>query len=399
MCWWMGGRVRWWNLAGGNRLALAMRIAIFTSGRFHVLDLARELSALGHDVRFYSYVPLQRAEQFGLPRSCHRALLPYVLPLVAAQRRGPKAWAPKVDVLLQLALDQLVALRLEACDVFIGMSGMSVRSARAAREKYGAQVFLERGSRHILSQEAILEAIPGMPRPVVPPFNRRRELWGYDFADVVSLPSHHVEESFLERGFPAGKLFRNPYGVDLTMFPATPKPSGSRPTLVFAGTWSYRKGCDVLAEAIQGQPWRLIHVGAMGDAPLPKLANFESRGFVPQARLAEIYGQADVFVHPSREEGLSLVQAQALACGLPLVCTTRTGGADLAELLDDPGWVTVVPPDDATALRAGIERGLARAGTQSGTRNVMGAARERLAWSAYGRRYEAELKRRLNAGR
>jgi starch synthase len=371
-----------------------MRIAVVTTGRFHVLDLARELAWLGHDVRFYSYVPRKRAEQFGLPRKCHRGLLPWVLPLLAARSLGRGAWSNYLDSLLQRAVDGLVARFLEPCDVFIGMSGLCVKSAQAAREKFGAKIFLERGSRHILSQKKILEAVPGMAQPAVPDFNVRRELWGYEFADVVSIPSRHVERSFLERGFPKEKLFRNPYGVDLTMFPPTPKPVNKVPTLVFAGTWSMRKGCDVLAEALQGKPWRLIHVGSVCDAPLPKLANFESRGFVPQSKLASVYAEADIFVHPSREEGLSVVQAQALACGLPLVCTDRTGGEDLAEFLKDPSWVTVVKPDDVSALRAGIELALVKAGTQSGVRDILGASQARLSWRAYGARYEVKLKRR-----
>jgi starch synthase len=231
-----------------------------------------------------------------------------------------------------------------------------------------------------------------MPKPVVPEFNLRRELWGYEFADVVSIPSRHVERSFLERGFPVEKLFRNPYGVDLTMFPPTTKPRNQVPTLLFAGTWSLRKGCDVLAKAIEDQPWRLIHVGTIGDAPVPKLANFKSRGMVPQSKLAELYAQADVFVHPSREEGLSVVQAQALSCGLPLVCTDRTGGEDLAEFLEEPTWVTVVPPDEVIALRAGMEQALAKARTQNGLRDILGATRERFSWRAYGERYNKKLK-------
>jgi glycosyltransferase involved in cell wall biosynthesis len=276
--------------------------------------------------------------------------------------------------------------------VFIGMSGLCVRSAQAAREKYGAKIFLERGSRHILSQKEILEAIPGMARPGVPEFNVRRELRGYDFADVISIPSRHVERSFLDKGFPAQKLFRNPYGVDLTMFPPTPKPRNKVPTLVFAGAWSLRKGCDVLAKAVAGQPWQLIHVGSVGNAPLPTLTNFESRGMVPQSKLIEIYREADAFVLPSREDGFGLVLCQALTCGLPLICTDRTGGEDLAEFLEDPSWVTVVQPDDVAALRMGIEQALVKASTQSGMRDILGAARERLSWRAYGERYEQKLK-------
>jgi hypothetical protein len=47
----------------------------------------------------------------------------------------------------------------------------------------------------------------------------------------VVVPSVHVEQSFLDLGFPAEKLFRNPYGVDLSMFAPTAAPSDGPPTL------------------------------------------------------------------------------------------------------------------------------------------------------------------------
>ena len=39
----------------------------------------------------------------------------------------------------------------------------------------------------------------------------------------------------------------------------------------------------------------------------------------------------------SIEEGMAMVQMQALACGLPLICTTNTGGEDLLRLSGDKG--------------------------------------------------------------
>ena len=45
-----------------------MKITIAASHRFHLLDLARELASLGHEVRFYSYVPTKRAMKFGLKK-------------------------------------------------------------------------------------------------------------------------------------------------------------------------------------------------------------------------------------------------------------------------------------------------------------------------------------------
>ena len=42
-----------------------------------------------------------------------------------------------------------------------------------------------------------------------------------------------------------------------------------------------------------------------------------------------IYGQADVFVLPSLEEGLAMVQPQAMACALPVIHTFSTGGSNI----------------------------------------------------------------------
>jgi glycosyltransferase involved in cell wall biosynthesis len=305
------------------------------------------------------------------------------------------ALGPAMEQLFIRALDALAARVVGPCDLFIGMSGMSTKTALAIRRRYGGKVWIERGSRHILSQKEILDALPGSQR--VARFAVERELADYELADTIVVPSLHVERSFVERGVPREKLFRNPYGVDLAMFPRTPKPQNLVPTLVFAGAWSLRKGCDVLAKAIEGQPWKLVHVGPTGDAALPKETNFESRGVVAQSRLFEVYAEADVFVQPSREEGLSLVQAQSLASGLPLVCTDRTGGEDLAEFLGAPSWVTVVPHDDPAALRQGIKQALSLAGNQFGLRDTLGSAHERLTWKAYGQRYDTEIKNRCFA--
>lgn len=370
-----------------------LRVAIATVGRFHVLDLARELAALGHTLAFWSIVPRRQRARFGLPPKAHRSLLPRLLPLAVVGRYGGSRLSEWARQRLLVAADRLIARRLEPCDVFIGMSGLCVESARAARARYGAKVFIERGSRHILSQKAILDELRrrGMAADTVPDYAVERELASYALADRIAVPALHVEQSFLEEGVAAERLFRNPYGVDLTMFAPTPAPPGP-PTLLFVGAWSFQKGVDVLERAWRQLPGvHLRHVGAIGDAPLPMSPEFDHVDPVPQWRLREHYAQAHVFVQASRQEGLSLVQAQALACGLPLVCTDRTGGEDLRALLDDPGWVSAVPTDDADALAEGIRAMLPRALSLQGTRNLMGSARDKFAWAAYGGRYAEEL--------
>ena len=371
-----------------------MKIAIATIGRFHVLDLARELDKLGHEVAFWSIVPCSQAVKFGLPSAAHRGLLPWLFPLVAAQRYGGSSLREWVNPRLLSAIDRLIAHRLEPCDVFIGMSGLCVASARVARDRFDAKIFIERGSRHILSQKAIMDDLKqrGLSADTVPDYAVERELAGYAMADRVAIPSLHVEQSFLEQSFLAEKLFRNAYGVDLSMFPPTPAPVDRPPTLLYVGGWSYRKGVDLLEAA-----WRkldgvnLLHVGGVGDAPLPVAPGFTHVDPVPQWRLSEYYARAHLFVLASREDGFGMVLSQALASGLPLVCTDRTGGEDLQGLLENPGWVKVVPSDDAEALANGIREMLPKALGLRGERDLLGTGREQLTWEAYGSRYAQEL--------
>ncbi len=378
----------------------SLKIAIATNERFHVLDLARELHALGHHVKFYSYVPRARARRFGLPDKCHVPLLPLVLPAVAWQRLMPRLMPRMRERVLFAMLNRAVIMRLHHCDVFICMSGIYLEAARFAKDRFGAAIWLHRGSRHILSQDEILAAVPGAERPS--PFAIRRELAGYALADRVVIPSRHVVESFCRDKATYGKLFYNPYGVDLTMFPLCAKNAPAEPTsLLFVGIWSFRKGCDLLAEAVRKTPGvRLTHVGSIGDLDFPTGDNrFFHAGRVPQPELACFYAAADVFVLPSREDGFGVVLSQALASGLPLICTERTGGADLAHTPALAARITVVPHGDVEALAGAIARCRGRWRDGEKLPPLSEADRETLSWAAYARRYNDELLARVSPDR
>jgi glycosyltransferase involved in cell wall biosynthesis len=368
-----------------------MNIAIATGGRFHVLDLARELDAHGQEVAFYSYVPAARAERFGLPRRCQVSVLPVMAPILAAQRLAPRRWDETIAKWSTKTLDHAVAKRLRPCRVLIAMSGLFVETLRQAKDKYSATVILERGNRHILSQDKILRALDGGSR--IDPFVVERELIGYEIADFISVPSRHVFESFREYGVPAGKLLLNPYGCDLSMFPPTIRTGAGELTVLFVGTWSRRKGCDVLLQAwrtLKGV--RLLHVGPVGDLPLPRDSGFRHVAPVTQQQLSVFYSQADVFALASREDGLALVQAQALASGLPVVCTARTGGCDLRDLVNLPEAVIEVEPGDVAAFASAMQCALDRVrSAPHAPRQWPRAIREKLSWSAYGNRYLMNL--------
>jgi glycosyltransferase involved in cell wall biosynthesis len=75
---------------------------------------------------------------------------------------------------------------------------------------------------------------------------------------------------------------------------------------------------------------------------------------VTTERIVELYAEAEVAVVPSLYEGFSLPAVEAQAAGVPLVATT--GGA-LPEVVGKDGSTAVlVPPGDAGALAATIDR-------------------------------------------
>jgi alpha-maltose-1-phosphate synthase len=357
-----------------------LRVGIATSGRFHLLDLARELDALGVEVRFYSYVPRKRAETFGLPRRCHVALLPFLFPLVALERLLPPLFPHITERLMCWGLDMLTLLRMRRCEIFVCMSGLHVHAPRYAKWRYGARVILHRGSRHILSQREILARLPGAQQ--VTSFIVRRELQGYAMADRIAVPSTQVADSFAICPEHTCKLSLSPYGVDLDQFPLRTGTLPSNRTLLFVGQWSYRKGADVLSAAVEAMDGvQLTHVGAIVDAPFPKHPRFVHYEPVPPWELKKFYGAAHVFVLASREEGLALVQCQALASGLPLVCTDRTGGSDLGRLGLNR-FIRVVPADDAEALRRALAEALDDA-IDSGVPSITETERQALGWRRY----------------
>ena len=74
-------------------------------------------------------------------------------------------------------------------------------------------------------------------------------------------------------------------------------------------------------------------------------------GYIPYPELPALYAAADLFVHPAREERWGVSVQEALACGLPVIASSRVGAAfDLIETGGN-GFLYAAGDDAGLAVR------------------------------------------------
>ncbi|WP_299439403.1 glycosyltransferase [uncultured Rhodospira sp.] len=146
-----------------------------------------------------------------------------------------------------------------------------------------------------------------------------------------------------------------------------------RPLLLFVGRADDSKRLMTLARAARRllDQGREVHVVAVGEgnrrADLLALLGPEhasAPGALPQDALPALYASADLFVFPSESEVSPNVVLEARACGVPVVLSSRDGGARFVRahgldgvLVDDPdpaAWAAAIEPllGDAEARHA-----------------------------------------------
>lgn len=166
---------------------------------------------------------------------------------------------------------------------------------------------------------------------------RRRAEWHR--ANLILVNSHFTKNSYARAGLDCSRVrvatLGSPPPVPRDEALAAPGPSAPL-TLIWAGTFSIRKGAHYLLEAWRignlGRHARLLVYGAMGIPervlhPLPE--GVELRGSIARSDLLAQYRQADALIFPTLCDGFGLVATEAWSRGVPVIITDRAGAADL----------------------------------------------------------------------
>jgi len=199
-----------------------------------------------------------------------------------------------------------------------------------------------------------------------------------DFGSKVSLLPYGIRDDIFTRGSDGEReKLRSAHQI--------------RPgNVVFAclGAVGRRKGFDVLAQAFAelapAHPeWRLWVIGPRSRAESQNIDEREVaevtsplRGLAERVEfwgrlderptLSRILAASDVFVFPSRREGMGIAPLEAMAVGVPVVVSRIPGVTDLANMEGDTGLY--VPPGDL----AGLKAAMLKLGTDEEARQRMG---------------------------
>ena len=186
----------------------------------------------------------------------------------------------------------------------------------------------------------------------------------YRHADYWVGISHGICQHMINGGMPKDRVFYIPNFADET--PVSPLPRDSfntpldQPLVLAAGRLHVNKGFDVLLHAMQEIPNTTLWLAGAG----PEEANLKSLchqlGLDERVRflgwrndVTALMRTADLFVCPSRHEGLGSIVMESWAHCCPIVATNSQGPG---EVITDGVSGLVTPVDDAPALTSAIRR-------------------------------------------
>jgi len=153
--------------------------------------------------------------------------------------------------------------------------------------------------------------------------------WFHGESRAVMAPTQVVVDDLVANGFENVRLWSR--GVDHDMF--RPQPSrrldSAHPIYLYVGRVAVEKNVEAFLELdLPGSKW----VVGSGPALASIQANYPAvnyLGVLERDDLAKVYAAADVFVFPSKTDTFGLVLLEAMACGLPVAAYPVTGPRDV----------------------------------------------------------------------
>jgi len=279
-----------------------MKIGIVVGFQWHAIELGTGLSELGHEVDYIT------TSDFASPGK--RIRMTWLLSL--AER------IQLLKILFCPLFSYLACRKSSSCDVIIVWS---TYGAFFNHTKLGKPIIIVRGSHHIDTQLALL----GITWTIKGLVSRFLELKDYDNAYKITVPTEEIAND------PKWKMFRDKlvvseYGFEVLKRPHS-LPNSSRIELLFVGILSYRKGLDRLRNIFQVEDSNLMLtlVGRLKYRGFKIPNSWNYLGELEKNEVSNLMYSKHILILLSREEGMARVGLEAIARGMPVIATPRSG--------------------------------------------------------------------------
>jgi glycosyltransferase involved in cell wall biosynthesis len=321
-----------------------IKVTVSCGTKFHSDYMAFQLNKHGmlkqvltsHPARYYlSRVPIIRSKVKFLPPVF---LLSYGFRKVFGNSSKMAKW---LNYKLPLLYDFIAAKSVKSTDVLLTWAWSGLNTIQKVKKNGGVTIVEECGSCSRFQNEILKEEYTNLGlefNDETPDFIVERQLLEAQLADYVLCPSTHVAQSFIKYGIPKAKCKVIPYGANINLF----KPNHAVKKefrIMFVGSVGVRKGLIYLFKALEvlqkDYDIKCTIIGQLEEQFKPIFEQyvhlFTYIAKVPHKELVNYYNQGSVFVFPSLDEGMAYVQLEALASGLPVICTMNSGGDSVVE--------------------------------------------------------------------
>jgi len=235
----------------------------------------------------------------------------------------------------------LSSFRIKQFDAIYIRAGAGSKIIKRAK-KLGKYVIVDHSAEH--PNDIYNSLLQSKDKHALLGFQRRKNLWKMVVndiieSDIVVVNAQQVMDSLIKNGISKEKIFLNHLPLDLEKIPRKVSYKlTNQINVAYSGSFSSWKGGDILLSVIENlsHTYKNITLNIYGTVEphyykndlfikLKQSKNLVEHGHLDQVNLFKCLKEMDIYTFLSHSEGSAQSVKEAMAIGLPVICTESTG--------------------------------------------------------------------------